>query len=249
MPIEPCGSVGVVHWLKMMMKDVIPAGLRRMMRSRIAAFGVALVASAVAAQAQQFSADIVVQRGAVSSPAGRLNVLGSKIRIETPEFADGFFLVDAAKPVAWFVRPVARIYMEARQSSQFTRLLVPVDPDDPCRQWQSMARLAGLEEGGEWRCERTGEDVIQGRNTTMVRAAPVAGPALLGWIDRERRFPLRIKSEDGTVISVENIRDEPQSAASFELPPRARKFSPEALIEQIKQSDVWVADQKPEPRP
>jgi len=232
-----------------MVKDGIPAALCRMMRSRIAALGVALVSSAVAAEAQQFSADVAVQRGAVSSPAGRLHVLGSKIRIETPEFADGFFLVDAAKPAAWFVRPAARIFMDARQSSQFTRLLVPLDPDDPCRQWQSMAHLAGLEEGGEWRCERTGEDVIQGRNTIMVRAVPAAGPALLGWIDRERRFPLRIKSEDGTVISVENIKDEPQSAALFDLPPGVRKFSPEALIEQIKQSDVWIADQTREPRP
>ena len=53
--------------------------------------------------------------------------------------------------------------------------------------------------------------------------------------------------EDGTVIAIENIKDEPQSVSLFELPPGFRKFSPEALIEQIKQSDVWVADQKDKP--
>ena len=62
-----------------------------------------------------------------------------------------------------------------------------------------------------------------------------------GWIDRERRFPLRIKTEDGTLIGLERIKDEPQPASSFELPASYGKFSPEALIEQIKQSDVWVS--------
>ncbi|WGR92637.1 hypothetical protein MTX20_32560 [Bradyrhizobium sp. ISRA435] len=228
------------------MEGVILACLYRAVRSGVVAFGTAVASSPVAAQAQQFSADIVVQRGAESSPAGRLHVLGSKLRIETPEFADGFFLVDVAKPEAYFVRPAARIYMDARQSSQLTRLLVPLDPDDPCRQWQVMAHIAGLGEGGDWRCERTGEEMVQGRDTTVFRAASAAGPAFFGWIDRERRLPLRIESEDGTVVSLENIKDEPRSAASFELPPGVRKFSPEALIEHIKQSDVWVASRGPD---
>jgi hypothetical protein len=67
---------------------------------------------------------------------------------------------------------------------------------------------------------------------------------LLGWIDMARKFPLRIKTEDGAVISAKNIRDESQSPSSFEIPPGYRKFDPLALIRQIKQSDVWVAGQK-----
>ena len=55
-----------------------------------------------------------------------------------------------------------------------------------------------------------------------------------------RGFPLRIRTEEGAVISLETIRDEAQPASLFELPPNLKKFSPEALIEQIKQSDVWV---------
>jgi hypothetical protein len=189
-----------------------------------------------------------VQRDAATTPAGRLRVLDGKIRIETPEFADGFFLVDAAKPSAYFVRPGARVYMDARQSSQLTRLLVPVDPDEPCRRWQAMAHLAGLADNGDWRCERAGEEMILGRRAAVFRAVSGTGSAFFGWIDRERRIPLRIKREDGTVIAVENIKDGPQSASSFELPAGFRKFSPEALIEQIKQSDVWVADQKDKPQ-
>jgi hypothetical protein len=195
-----------------------------------------------AAEAQQFSADIVMQHDTATVAAGRLHVLDGKLRLETPEVADGFFLVDAAKPSAYLVRPGARIYMDARQSSRLTRLLVPVDPDAPCRQWQAMAHLAGLADSDDWRCERTGEETIDGRTTIVFRVTPGAGQVFSGWIDRELKFPLRIRNADGTIIAIEHIKDEPQPASSFELPQGLRKFSPEALIERIKQSDVWVVD-------
>ena len=43
------------------------------------------------------------------------------------------------------------------------------------------------------------------------------------------------------MITAEHIRDEPQPAQTFEIPAGMRKFDPEALIQRIKQSDVWVA--------
>ena len=201
-----------------------------------------LVASdAVAAQAQPFYADIIARHDDVSAPAGRLSVLDGRVRIETTDHPDGFFLVDTTKPSATFVRPSARLYMEARQSSRLTRLFVPVDPEAPCRQWQAMARLAGVTGPGDWRCERASEETIDGHSTVVFRAVPGEGEAFFGWIDRERRFPLQIRTEDGVLFKLEQIKDEPQPASSFELPANYRKFSPEALIERIKQSDVWVA--------
>jgi hypothetical protein len=200
-----------------------------------------LLCGPASARAQQFSADLVRRQGDTMAPAGKLSVLDDKVRLETPELADGFFLVDGAKPVAYFVRPATRIYMEARQSSRLTRLFVPVDPDEPCRQWQAMARLAGAEDQGDWRCERMGEDIINGRRVTAYRAVSALNEQILGWIDPEYRFPLQIKTQDGAVITVENIRDRPASAQPLEIPEGFRKFDPQALIERIKQSDVWVA--------
>jgi hypothetical protein len=229
-----------------MIKGVMFSRLCQAARLGVVALGVLNVS--VAAQAQQFSADIVRQRGAAATPAGRLRVLDGKVRIEAPEFADGFFLVDATKPSAYFVRPAARIYMDARQSSALTRLLVPVDSDEPCRQWQAMAHLAGLAKQGDWHCEQTGEEEIDGRHAVIFHAVTGSGE-LSGWIDRARKFPLRIKTEDGTIIALKQIKDEPQAASLFETPPNFRKFSPDALIEQIKQSDVWVAGEKDKARP
>jgi hypothetical protein len=208
---------------------------------RLLALAVLLAIGAVAAQAQQFSADIVTRSDDVSAPAGRLSVLDGRVRIDAAEQPDGFFLVDTVKPSATFVRPGARLYMEARQSSRLTRLFVPLDPDAPCRQWQAMAQLAGVAGEGEWRCERTGEDTIDGHSTVAFRAVSAGGQQLFGWIDRERHFPIQIRTGDGTLFKLEQIKDAPQPVSSFELPANYRKFSPEALIERIKQSDVWVA--------
>jgi hypothetical protein len=227
-----------------MVKSTISVRLRLMMPSALAwiiSWSFLLAFSHMTAQAQQFSADIVTRRDDVSTRAGRLSVRDGRVRIETAEHPDGFFLVDAMKPSASFVRPTARMYMDARQSSRLTRMFVPLDPDAPCSQWQTMARLAGAGDQAEWRCERTGIETIDGHSTIAFRALSKTGEEFVGWIDRERRFPLRIKTADGTLITLEQIKDEPQPASSFELPNAYGKFSPEALIERIKQSDVWVA--------
>jgi hypothetical protein len=201
-----------------------------------------LLMCGAAARAQQFSADLVIKQhdGAAATPAGRLRVSGDKVRIETPELADGFFLIDGSTQVAYFVRPGTRVFMNAAQSSRLTRLFVPVDPADPCRQWQSMARVAGIVEHGDWHCERTGQPTTGVQGTISYRAVSASGAEFVGWIDVAHKFPFRIKTGDGAVITAENIHDEPQTASSFEIPPEYRKFDPLALIERIKQSDVWV---------
>lgn len=207
----------------------------------------AAVTTATPGKAQQFSAELMRTQDGSTATAGHLRVSGDKVRIESPDFPDGFFLVDAAKPAAYFVRAAPGVFMEARQSTALTRLFVPVDPDNPCRQWQAMAEVAGLAAQGDWRCEPAEAEVIGGRETMAYRAIPATGRAFVGWIDRIRRFPLRIKTDDGTVVTAESIREEPQAATLFEMPKGARKFDPQALIERIKQSDVWVAAPKPAP--
>jgi len=228
--------------------DILPCDRKWLSLIAIVGF---LLCDVAAARAQQFSADLVItpHDGAAVAPAGKLRVFDDKVRLETPELADGFFLIDSAKPTAYFVRPAARIFMDAMQSSRLTRMFVPVDPDNPCRQWQAMATLAGVPGQGDWRCERVGEEMIGGRSAIGYRAVSASGQEFLGWIDPAHKFPLRIKMEAGAVITAENIRNEPQPARSFEMPANLRKFDPQALIQQIKQSDVWVAGQRDQSHP
>jgi hypothetical protein len=193
-------------------------------------------------QAQEFSADLVRTRpGAALIPAGRLMVRDGDVRIETPELPDGFFLIDGGKPAAYFVRPAMHLFMDAKQSSRLTRWFVPVDPDDPCRQWQAMRQVAGEAQPDDMRCERVGEDMIDGRRMIAYRAIADGSERFVGWIDPTHGFPMRIDSRDGDIIDAKNIQDTPQPASLLQVPQGFRKFDPEALIQRVKQSDAWVA--------
>jgi hypothetical protein len=195
------------------------------------------------AQAQQFSADLVTTHAdsAEAASAGKLRVFNGKVRIETPDFADGFFLIDGASRASYFARPAQRIFMEARQSSRLTQMFVPVDLSDPCRQWQDMARLAGATDRNDpWRCERIGEEIIEGRRAAAYRIISTPGRDIVGWIDSGLKFPLRMRMADGATVTAQNIQEGPQPERLFEIPPGFRKFDPQALIKRIKQSDVWV---------
>jgi hypothetical protein len=195
-----------------------------------------------AARAQQFSADLInIQGDAAVETRDRARVLGDKVRLEASNAADGFFLVDGEKPAAYFVRPRARQFMDAKQSNRAALILVSVDPDNPCPRWQAIARQAGLGQVG-LNCERLGGEKVAGRDGVSWRAVSASGQQFSAWIDRERRFPLWIKTSDGTVVTAANVRDEPQPPELFQIPPEYSKFDPQWLIDRIKQSDVWVAN-------
>src|SRR5579871_2182082 len=161
------------------------------------------LASAPPGQAQQFSAELLRTRDGDTTAAGHLYASGDKVRIESPDFPDGFFLIDSAEPVAYFVRPAQSVFMDARQSTVLTRLFVPVDPDNPCRQWRTMAEVAGLAEQGDWRCEAAGLETIEASETTAYSATPSTGRSFTGWIDRIRRFPLQVRTDDGAIVSIQ----------------------------------------------
>jgi hypothetical protein len=195
------------------------------------------------ASTREFSADIVSNSaGDAASPRrGRLYVKDEKVRIEAPELPDGFFVVDGADHVAYFVRPTQRVFMDAKQASRLTRILVRVDPDDPCRQWAAMAAVAGVTgEGDRWLCERSSEGAVDGRAASVYGATSPDHHRISAWIDPKLRIALRILSDDGATVALDNIQAGPQAATLFEVPPNYAKFDPQRLIERIKQSDVWV---------
>ena len=199
-------------------------------------------ACAQAAPAIEFSADIMNRdaAGLAIGAAAKLYVSNHKVRIETPEAASGFLLVDADAGTAYFVRPTQQVFMDAKQSSLLTQIFVPVDAKDPCRRWQAAAGNAGVPNGGgEWRCERINDEFVGDRRATLFHVAS-AGGASLRWIDSNLEFPVKLLAADGTTIALEHIQIEAQPASLFDLPSGFRKLDPRALIERIKHSDAWV---------
>lgn len=193
------------------------------------------------AQAQQFSAEIVSRSadGDIVGKPAKLYVADRKVRIETPDLPHHVLIVDGAVPAAYAVAPAQRIFMNAKQSSRLTRLFVPLDPDNPCPQWHAMADVAGLAEPGEWHCNAEGRETVEERSTVKFSVASPLGHRT-GWVDPQLKFPLKIETEDGAVLAVQNIEEGPQPAERFEIPANYKKYDPHQLIEYLKHTDVWV---------
>lgn len=193
------------------------------------------------AVAGQFSAELVTSSadGGVEMPHGRIYVAGDKVRIETPQANGGLFLVDAAD-LAYLVLPAQRIYMDVKQSSPLTRIFIPLQPGDACRQWQAAGRLSGA---ADETCQRVGADAVLGRDSIKYEALSPRGKRSYRWVDAELNFVTRVEEGDGETVAVVKIEERPQPASLFELPAGYRKFDPQQLIDRIKHSDVWVEPQ------
>jgi hypothetical protein len=196
----------------------------------------------------EFSADIVSRDadGVSVGTGARLNVADRRVRIETPEASAGFFLIDGAAGTAFFVRPAQQLFLDAKQSTRLTQIFVAVDPNDPCRQWQTAANIAGVPgAGGDWRCERVDAAIVDGRRIIEYRVTSADQKSTRAWIDPDLEFPIKVRAADGTTITLEHIRLEAQPASLFAVPSGYRKSDPQALIERIKHSDVWVGPPSP----
>jgi hypothetical protein len=211
-----------------------------------------LVFAGAGAGAQEFSATVVLTGPGDQSATepGRILVADGKVHLELPDFRDGFFLVDPAAATAYYVSTTRRVFMEARQSSPLAHILVPVDPDDPCQQWQSIAVIvgaAGPERG--WQCSRAGTESVGALETIRYQAAAPSGQRYDVWIDPGIRFPIKIRAEVGAIVDIANVEQGPQPQAAFQVPAGFGKFDPQGLIDRVKQSDVWVETPRAEENP
>jgi hypothetical protein len=192
--------------------------------------------------ARRFSAELVSSNaaGEAIGVPGKIYVDDSKVRIETPDLPDSFFLIDSSVPATYLVSPQARVFMDAKQSSRLTRLFVPLAADDPCPQWETMAEVAGIpDQSGHWHCAAVDHDNVAGRDTVKFDAISPRGHSA-GWIDLKLKFPLKIEIEDGSIFTLQNIQEGPQSADLFVIPAGYKKFDPRLLLERLKHSDVLV---------
>jgi hypothetical protein len=211
----------------------------------------ALLATCATASAQQFSAQLSRRDAHGKVLKGRLSVAGDKIRIEQPNLPLGFFIVRGDAKATYFVNPDREVFVDARQSSILTEILVPVDPAAPCVQWQAMAEISGSAKGGAaWRCERVGDKTRNGRATVRYSITSPGGRHFAGWIDSQLKFLVRIEADSGATLELADVRQAPQPASEFDIPAGFSKFDPQILVDQMKHSDSYIApalDSRAEP--
>jgi hypothetical protein len=202
---------------------------------------VGAVSAGPLAVSQEFSAELIGSNagGEVVGKPARFYVADRKVRIETADLPDSFLLVDSAVRAAYLVRPAQRVFMDAKQSSRLTRLFIPLDPANPCPQWQIMAEVAGITDAGRWHCDAREGEIIDGRSTLKYVMTSGRGRST-GWIDPQLGFPLKIETEQGDVLALRNIQEAPQPRDKFEIPSGYRKLDPRWVIEQMRRSDIWA---------
>jgi hypothetical protein len=215
------------------------------MRARFLAVSIAMICPVMVtlfggeANSREFSATITVAQPDEPNATGRIFVADQKVRTESPEAPKGFFLF--ADEALLFVKPELHTFMDAKQSSFIAQIFVPVDREMPCRNWQAMAVRSGAASGGgEWLCNRVGEESMDGRSAARFEAVSPRQERYSIWVDAELSFPLRVDGEDGSSYRLERIVEQQQPPELFLAPIGYVKFEPEKLIERIKQSDVWV---------
>jgi hypothetical protein len=199
------------------------------------------------AAAQEFSAHVTAmnEQGEPAAARGLVLVADGKVHLELPDFPDAYFLVDPTAGIADLVKPTRRVFMEARQSSPLAQILIVVDPDNPCRQWQSIALITGLgDEARSWRCQQLEAARLGARDTVRYQAIAPDARSYDVWIDPVLKFPVRVRASVGAVVDITDIVAAPQPPTAFEIPAGFGKFDPQGLIDRIKQSDVWVEQQQ-----
>jgi hypothetical protein len=189
-----------------------------------------------------FSAQIISRdaAGVTLNTTAKIYVANHMVRIESSEAPGGFFLIDAAGGTASFVLAGRGVFMDAKRSSLLTQIFVPIDADDPCRQWRAAAELADAIRTDQWRCERSPKKAVDGGQAIGYRVATTQGGSELRWVDSALMFPVMRSAADGATLTLENLRIESQAADLFIIPSAFRHLDPQALIERIKHSDAWV---------
>ena len=202
----------------------------------------ALFASGGGVAAQQFSADLVSGEQAASPdrPAQKIYVSDGKVRMERAGARGGAVIADANSKTTIMLMPQQKAYMDMTQmgpmGQMMVRALMPVDPNNPCPQWQEMAKAAnrnGAEGGGDWTCKRIGNETVNGRSTIKFEADSPKGERHYAWVDPKLKFLVKSQNADGRGMELRNIAEGPQQASLFEIPAGYQKMDIAQMMRQM----------------
>jgi hypothetical protein len=200
-----------------------------------------LITTGYGVAAQQFSADMVTAAQAQGDrPAQKVYVSDGKVRMEGGNMRGGAVIADANAKTTIVLMPQQKAYMDMSQMGKMgqmmARALMPVDPNNPCPQWQEMAKEAGrnnANNGGNWTCKRVGTETINGRSTIKFEADAANGERHFAWVDPKLRFLVKSQNGEGRGMELKNIQEGPQQASLFEIPAGYQKMDMAQMMRQM----------------
>jgi hypothetical protein len=196
-----------------------------------------LLMSALSTPAQkvEFSADMRVSDGAGRTRTQKLFVGNKRARFDLLKQGDdtngiSSVLIDFDHQFIFLLIPQAKLYLQIEGSAgtafySGAWMFRPYSPKYPCNDWVSEADRRGI----ALRCKSAEQETVDGRPTQRWDATtPAAGHGSL-WYDPELNFMVKILRFSKTGVQsgyeLQNVKQEVQPPALFEVPSGFRKFT------------------------
>ncbi|MFB3916224.1 MAG: DUF4412 domain-containing protein [Terriglobales bacterium] len=174
-----------------------------------------LAITAFASAQMQFSADTIIKSPKMGQSLGKMYFGGTKMRMDTTQGGhSSIMIVDLPRKMAAVLMPEQRMYMEMDYAA-YSRQMPDVrayDPAHPCN----------LEPGVT--CRKIGTEMVNGRMCDKWAFTGGSSGKRTVWIDQRNHLPIRTLTADGTLIEFTNVKEGPQPASLFQIPPGYRKM-------------------------
>jgi hypothetical protein len=181
---------------------------------------VGLLAMALVAQAQDFSADVVNERG---GDLKKVYATKDKLRLDVAArnqtMGPTVLIVDEAQNKWIVLMAERRMYMDSLPAMMRTPTMYMLwrvdDVGDACSQWKKIAEQAGTNKN--WgSCTKVGSDTVNGRNTVKYEGVSSQGEKNHYWVDTKLHCVIKTDGSGG--IELRNIQEGSQAASLFEVP-------------------------------
>jgi len=186
--------------------------------------------------AQEFSADVVNQRGDTGG-LKKVYAAKDKIRFEVEgrnaAMGPSALVLDEAQNKYIVIMAERRMYMDAPQMmvrpviEKFWRVQ---DVNDACPQWKKTAEEAGTYKN--WgSCTKIGPDTVGGRSTVEYEGVSNKGDKSHIWVDTKLHCVIKTDGGTGGGIELRNIQEGSQPSSLFEIPAGYTKFDMGAMMQ------------------
>jgi hypothetical protein len=186
---------------------------------------VGFVLSSGAAQAQEFSAEIVTHGDKGDhTETQKVFVAGGKMRVES---AGAIIVADSEAHTGIMLMANKKAYVEMPGLGGMGRAFVQVDPAHACDAWRALGKR---NDGGT--CATDGPETVDGRNTVKITGESVDHKKGSAWVDAKLHVVIKVQG-DGFGMEIKNIHEGPQPPELFAVPAGYQKMD----IQQLMQSD------------
>jgi hypothetical protein len=201
------------------------------------------------AQKVEFSADMQILDGTGRTQALKVFVGNQRARLDRPTTEDetnriSSLLIDFDHQFLFLVIPQSKMYLQIAGSNgtPFYRgawMFRPSSSDNPCGGWVSEANQRGI----TLRCQKAGQDSLNGRPTPRWDATTPDGGHGSLWYDQNLNFIVKVlRTSKGGVQSgyeLQNIKEGPQPQTLFEFPAGYREFTLNRLVDVLIGLGQW----------